>query len=104
MSSKNTNISTSAAKVLDVLEALKGYTLSGLSNGDIAKRLNLPAPTVSRCLATLVEKGFATQLDNGRYALSVKALAIGQAYTNEMARATDRISELNQRVMAASQP
>lgn len=99
MTAKNTS---SATKVLNVLDALKGHTLSGVSNGDIAKQLKMPAPTVSRCLATLVEAGYATHLDNGRYALSVKALAIGQAYANEMVRASDRINELNQRVMAAS--
>lgn len=102
MDKKSTSVSTSTLKALSVMRALKGHTLSGLSNGDIAKQLNMPAPTVSRCLATLIEAGMATQLDNGRYALSVKTLEIAQAHANEMARATDRINELNQRVMAAS--
>lgn len=102
MNTKNTSIATSATKVLNVMKALKGHTLSGLSNGDIAKQLNMPAPTVTRCLATLIEAGMATQLSNGRYALSVKTLEIAQAHANEMAHASDRINELNQRVMAAS--
>lgn len=99
---KKSSIATSAIKVLAVMKALKGHSLSGLSNGDIAKQLNMPAPTVTRCLATLIEAGMATQLDNGRYALSVKTLEIAQAHANEMTRASDRINELNQRVMAAS--
>lgn len=102
MSNKNTSISTSAIKVLRVLDVLKGHTIGGLSNGDIAKQLSMPAPTVSRCLATLVEAGYVTHLDNGRYALGVRVLAIGQAHANEMARASERINELQQRVMAAS--
>lgn len=102
MDKKSTSVASSGIKVLAVLKCLKGHSLSGLSNGDIARQLNLTAPTVSRCLATLIEAGMATQLDNGRYALSVKTLEIAQAHANEMVRASDRINELNQRVMAAS--
>ena len=102
MSDKNTNVSTSTLKALSVMRALKGHSLSGVSNGELSKALKMPAPTVSRCLATLITAGFAIQLDNGRYALSVKALEIAQAHANEMARASDRINELNQRVMAGS--
>lgn len=102
MNKKTSSIATSAIKVLNVLKTLKGHTLSGLSNGDIARQLNMPAPSVTRCLATLVEAGMVTQLNNGRYALSVKTLEIAQAHANEMAMASDRINELNQRVMAAS--
>jgi DNA-binding IclR family transcriptional regulator len=96
----DTRVNTSGLKVLQVMDALKGHTLGGLSNGDLSKNLNMSAATVNRCLNTLIQAGMATQLDNGRYALSVRALQIAQAHANEMARASDRINELNQRVMA----
>lgn len=98
----DTRISSSALKALEVLKALKGHSLNGLSNGDLARNLNQSPATINRCLNTLIESGLATQLESGRYALSVKTLEIAQAHANEMVRASDRINELNQRVMAAS--
>lgn len=97
-----TRISGSGLKVLLVQKALKGHSLTGLSNGDLAKALNESPATVNRCLNTLMAAGFAMQLDNGRYALSVAALQIAQAHATEISRATNRINELNQRVAAGS--
>ncbi|WP_027670064.1 helix-turn-helix domain-containing protein [Rheinheimera baltica] len=97
-----TRISGSGQKVLRVFKALKGHSLTGLSNGDLAKALNESPATVNRCLNTLVAEGMAMQLDSGRYALSVAALQIAQAHATEISRATNRINELNQRVAAGS--
>ena len=96
------NINSGALKVLKVMQAMKGHSLTGVSNTDLAKNLGMSAPTVNRCVNTLIEAGMATQLETGRYALSVQALSIAQAHANEMAKASDRISELTQRVMAGS--
>ncbi|MGO2233126.1 MAG: hypothetical protein ACTH5B_03575 [Marinomonas sp.] len=41
MDKKTSSIGSSAIKVLNVMKTLKGHTLSGLSNGDIAKQLNM---------------------------------------------------------------
>lgn len=98
----DTRVNNSGIKVLRVMDALKGHSLTGLSNTDLVKHLQMSAPTVNRCLNTLIEADMATQLDNGRYALSVRTLQIAQAHANEMAKASDRINELNQRVMAGS--
>lgn len=98
----DTRVSNSALRVLRVMEALRGHSLLGVSNGELAKNLNESPANINRYLNTLMEGGWALQLDNGRYALSVKALQTAQAHANEMARATDRIHELNQRVMAGS--
>lgn len=92
----------SGAKVLRVLGALKGYSISGLSNGDLAKALGESPSTINRILNTLVAEGYALRFDNGRYALSVKLLQIAQAHANEVIRAQDRINELNQRVLAGA--
>lgn len=97
-----TRISGSGQKVLRVLKALKGHSLTGLGNGDLAKALNESPATVNRCLNTLVAEGLAMQLESGRYALSVAALQIAQAHATEISRATNRINELTQRVAAGS--
>ena len=97
MSEKNLVVRT-----LRILNVLKGKTLSGLSNTEIAAATKIPAPTVTRILAVMVEENFAMQLDNGRYALSVRMLGIAQSHANEIERSQTKISELSQRVQAAS--
>lgn len=95
-------ISESGARVLRVMAALKGHSISGLSNGELAKAMGESPATINRCLNTLISEGMATQLDNGRYALTVKMLSIAQAHAAEMARAQSRIDELTQRVHAGA--
>jgi DNA-binding IclR family transcriptional regulator len=98
MSNDKTRTLESGARLLRVISALKGQTLNGLSNTDLAKHLGESPATVNRCLNTLIAENFAMKLDNGRYALSVRMLQIAQAHADEMARAQGRINELNQRV------
>ncbi|OWJ91090.1 IclR family transcriptional regulator [Pseudomonas sp. A46] len=92
----------SAMRVLRVLKALKGHTLRGLSNVELAKALDESPANITRYLATLVEAGFATKLDTGRYAPGIALLQIAQAHANEMAEAQNRINEINQRVLAGA--
>ncbi|MNR40652.1 hypothetical protein D3C85_1589630 [compost metagenome] len=58
--------------------------------------------TINRCLNTLIAEGMAVKLDTGRFALSVSVLQIAQAHAEEMARAQNRINEINQRVLAGA--
>lgn len=97
MSEKNLVVRT-----LRILNVLKGKTLSGMSNTEIAAATKIPAPTVTRILAVMVEENFAMQLDNGRYALSVRMLGIAQSHADEMERAQTKIGELTHRVKAAA--
>jgi IclR family acetate operon transcriptional repressor len=54
---------TAADKTLDVLEALAEHrSIAGL-----AEATRLPKPTVHRILQTLVQRGFARQVDHGSY-------------------------------------
>ena len=93
---------TSAQRTLKVLEALKGRTLHGLSNSEIAKALGETPVNVSRALATLANEGWVTKLETGRYAHSIKCLQVAQAHADEMSRAQNRIMEINQRVAAGA--
>ncbi|MCY1300951.1 hypothetical protein D9M68_435590 [compost metagenome] len=97
-----TRVSDSGARVLRVLKALKGQTLNGLSNGELAKALGESPATINRCLNTLIAEGVAVKLDTGRFALSVALLQIARAHADEMARAQNRIDEINQRVLAGA--
>lgn len=92
----------SARKVLRVFKALKGHTLNGVSNQALAKGLGMTPSGVSRAVDSLVAEGLVQRLDNGNYALSIMTLQIAQAHANEMASATARIAEINQRVFAGA--
>ena len=96
--SDNTRVSSAALKVLRVLIALQGHCLNGLSNSDLASALKESPATINRCCNTLIESGLVTQLDNGRFAHSITMLQIAQSTATELSRASDRISELTQRI------
>ncbi|CBG87713.1 helix-turn-helix domain-containing protein [Citrobacter rodentium] len=96
------NTSSSGARILRVLKALRGHALNGVSNGELASALGESPANINRALNTLIEEGLAMKLDNGRFAPGVQLLQIAMAHSNEMARAQDRINEINQRVMAGS--
>lgn len=95
-------VNETALRVLRVLKALKGHSLHGLSNGELAKALEESPANITRYLSTLVEAGLATKLDTGRYAPGIALLQIAQAHANEMASAQNRINEINQRVLAGA--
>jgi len=92
-----------ARRALRMLMAMRGTTLTGVSNGELAQALGESAPNVSRMLQVLVDEGFATQLENGRYAPSIALLQIAQAHAEHIARAQARITEVQQRIAAGVQ-
>jgi DNA-binding IclR family transcriptional regulator len=57
--------STSGGRILRVLKALKGSSLSGRSNSELAKALDESPANINRALNTLIEEGLAQKLDNG---------------------------------------
>ncbi|MCY1391420.1 MarR family protein [compost metagenome] len=95
-------ISEAGLRVLRTLQALRGHSLKGLSNGELATRLQDSKANVNRSVNTLIAAGLAVRLEDGRYALSVGMLQIAQAHAEEMARAQNRINELSQRVLAGA--
>lgn len=96
------NISSSGTRILRVLKALRGYALNGVSNGELASALGESPANINRALNTLIEEGLAMKLENGRFAPGIQLLQIAMAHSHEMARAQDRINEINQRVISGS--
>lgn len=93
---------TSAERTLKVLILLKGHSLNGLSNGEIAKAMKTSPANITRALDSLVNCGLARKLETGRYAHSITMLQIAQAHANEMEKAAAKISEINSRVYAGA--
>lgn len=90
----------SGEKILRVLKAMRGHSLSGVKLNDLAKQLQETPSQIYRALQTLVAEGFAHQLDDGSYALGNSLVSIAHAHANEIDRAQSRISEHVQRVTA----
>ncbi|CAM3725923.1 MULTISPECIES: helix-turn-helix domain-containing protein [Xenorhabdus] len=96
------NVSSSGTRILRVMKALRGHSLSGLSNGELAELLGESPANINRALNTLIEEGLAQKLDSGRYAPGMQLLQIAQSFSNEMSNTQARITEMNQRVLAGS--
>ncbi|EGY52033.1 winged helix-turn-helix transcriptional regulator [Neisseria shayeganii] len=94
--------SSKGTRVLKVLKALKGQSFSGISNKELAENLGVSPAQISRDLDDLMSEGLVMKLDNGRFAHSIQMLQIAQAYSNQVARLQEQISETNQRIMAGS--
>ncbi|MCQ8865166.1 helix-turn-helix domain-containing protein, partial [Escherichia coli] len=62
------NISSSGTRILRVLKALRGHSLNGVSNGELASALDESPANINRALNTLIEEGLALKLENGRFA------------------------------------
>ena len=60
----------SAEKVLKVLKALRGHSLQGISNQDLAQQLNESPAQIHRALQTLIAEGLARQEENGLFTLA----------------------------------
>lgn len=97
-----TRTSDAGMRVLRVLKALRGHTLNGLSNGELAKALSDSPANVNRCLNTLIEAGWATKLDSGRFAPSIAFLQYAQATAEELDRGAARITEIAARISAGA--
>ena len=89
-----------ARRVLRILMAMRGTTLTGVSNSELAKAIGEAAPNVTRALQVLVDEGFVIRLENGRYAHSTALLQIAQSHADHMARLQQRLTETAQRIAA----
>jgi DNA-binding IclR family transcriptional regulator len=95
-------MSTSARRVLRIQKILKGRSLTGLSNGEIAKALDDSPANICRALTVMEDEGMVRRLETGRWALGILALQGFTAHAHEMELAQDRIQELNRRILSGS--
>lgn len=87
----------SAEKVLKVLKALRGYSLQGISNRDLAEKLDESPSQITRALQTLVSEGLAKKDENDLYTLGTSVVQIAKSHLAEVERAKARIAEIEQR-------
>lgn len=87
----------SAGKVLRIIKALRGHSLSGVTIKELADQLAESPSQVHRALQTLIDEGFAQQESDGSYTIGTAMLQIANAHREEMQRAEARIAEVKQR-------
>lgn len=84
-----------------IAELLVRRFSDGLSNSEIAEALGEIRSTVSRDLEVLKEEGLAHKLDNGRWALTLKPMALFlaclEAHEREQARMRESFSNIKAR-------
>ena len=99
---KTTTGGSSARRCLRILKLLKGKTLDGLTNSEIAVSLGESAPNVCRALAVLEDEGLVHKLESGKWAHSVGMLQIAVAHARCMDEMERKLREINQRVLAGT--
>lgn len=80
----------SVDRTLNVLEELG--SMGGVARSiDLAERLDLPAPTVHRILATLAARGYVGQLPDKRYSLGAALIRLGSQAASQVGYALQPI-------------
>ena len=87
----------SAEKVLKVLKALRGHSLQGVTNRELAKKLDESPAQTYRALQTLMAEGLVKKDENDLYTLGTALVQIAKAHDSEIERAKARIAEYEQR-------
>lgn len=91
-------INAAQQRLLRVIVLLAGNEFGGLAPSDLAKALDTNPSNITRDLANLKEAGLAEQLsDTGRWRLGPKVVQIAVAFSEHIARTSDRMAEIKQR-------
>lgn len=89
-------------RTCDILKALAGKAINGLTLKEIAEAIGANAPSTLRLLQTLEEEHLVTQYDSKRWALSMGILQIASATETELTRASARLVEMKARIAAGA--
>ena len=88
-----TRTTSSGARLLRVIFALRSGGTVGVSNNELSTGLDLPPGTVNRLMNTAVQEGFAKQLESGRFVLCKSLLDIANAHKDALERELARLNE-----------
>jgi DNA-binding IclR family transcriptional regulator len=90
-------------RALAILEIL-AHQPQGLRPTDIAAAMNLNKVTVHRLIAALLRRGFVERLENGRYLVGLRLVAISSQRLNNLELKTEAQPWLRQLVDKVGQP
>lgn len=99
---QDTTDSKGAGLVLDVLEALCGFSATGATNTDLAQAVKTSPPQITRAIAKLVDKGWARKNpENGRFYPTPNFSRLAFAVLADFDRAQQRLADRKQAMTAA---
>ncbi|MQY50767.1 helix-turn-helix domain-containing protein [Rhodocyclus gracilis] len=88
-----------AGKVLEVLNVLMGHFAHGLAPSELAKATDLSPSAIARCVATLVDAGFAERIpETGRIRPSTRFALQAMSIMRSIESAKSRLDELAARI------
>lgn len=103
MAGRNPALDAPLTRITRILELLFHRVLDGMSNAEIVRSTGYPAPCVCRDLAALEAEGWVEKNDAERWQLTVKPVALCQAYSLSLERASSRARNFNARVQARAE-
>ena len=91
------NTTRAALPVLDVLQALCGYAITGASNKDLAEATRLAPPAMTRACATLVAQGWCRKSEEtGRFYPTHQFTRLAFRVLDDIQRAEQRLQDQRQ--------
>jgi DNA-binding IclR family transcriptional regulator len=98
MSTDNPYTNEGQQRILALVRLLAGHEITGMSPKQIADQQSCSASLVTRDLANLKQAGFAEQTPETNYwRLSPEVVQISLRHATALARAQDRLAEVQQR-------
>lgn len=82
--------------------ALAPHIVAGLSVGELGSKTGLSAPVVCRDMAALAELGWAQRLENGRWSLTPRPIALAEACDLALKTAHARQEDFRHNVTAGA--
>lgn len=103
MPARNSALDAPFVRATTILDLLFHRVFDGMSNNEICRSTGYPACNVCRDLAALENAGWVEKTDEGRWRLTVKPVALCQAYSLSLERAVSRAKNFNARVQARAE-
>ncbi len=91
-------ISPQLERAMHVIRALFGHTVNGLSPKDLAAAAKATPSSITRTLAQMRQLGVVEQIqETGRWRLGPMLVQGAIAHSNDLERATGKLTEIKQR-------
>ena len=85
-----------------IVELLAGRYFDGLSTKEIAAAVRTSAANASRDMGLLADLGYAHKLENGRWSLTTKPLALMQAYQSHYQSLQSKMTETGRNILSGA--
>ena len=85
-----------------IVALLAGRYFDGAANSELAQELGVSRANISHDLAQLEAIGYARKLENGRWSLTPKPMAVFQTFTTHHQNIQSRMAEVSRNIMSSA--